>query len=1205
MLSLLISVALADLIPQPEICNGVDDDFNGLIDDGAACTGCTTFQGLGSAYTVCDGPFLGWADAQSTCTSMGYHLIDVGSMTEQDLVVPFFVAGTSYWNSVNDLTNEGDYLDSTGDPIPFSVWDTGTTPPQPQGGTAENCVLFYRSATLQPYAWHDASCTSSESGAVCEAECQLLTFYEDDDGDGYGTGPAYTGCGPLPGSAATQSGDCDDNRSAVYPGATERCNGLDDDCDGNVDEGFVDGDGDGLLDCQGDCDDQDASVYAGATESCDGRDEDCDGLVDEGFDADGDGYTSCGGDCDDGSSSRWPGAAEIADGIDDDCDGDAFDGLSFYADLDGDGFGDPTTSAGAPFSGSVTQAGDCDDRAALRSPVAIEICNGVDDDCDGWADEGDTCGADCLPFDTPSGRYLRCTGNRRFFEAVDDCRSMGWEVANATSQAVEDDIVGVIRGVPYEGWWHGGVDIGEEDVFTSIDGGPTFIVWQGSQPNDQDAGQDCVVYTPTETHDRKCNDNEAMVCAACDSVAWFIDLDGDGVGAGEPVYSCERPGAGLVRDSGDCDDGDSAVWKGAAEVCDGVDNDCDGSIDEGPAIALIDGDGDGYGDLGSGTLVEVCGPIAVLGGDCADGDDSVWPGQLERCNGIDDDCDGFVDEEGCSCEVVQDGAFVHQFCVGSSPKLSWPDAQDRCAADGYRLAMLDTSEVDRYVGIEAFARSNNSFWFGMEEVGGVWTWVDGTPVDNLRFANTQPSGNGTCGHLWAGGSQPRWNDYPCDSVEDWICEADCTAVTLYRDGDGDGDGDPSVPWETCGGAVGWSSSATDCDDADGSNSARFAELCDGVDNDCDGVVDNGLVFGDWFLDADGDGFGDDTTVLTTCDPPTGWVAVGGDCDDASEVIFPGGPEFCDGLDENCNGLVDEDASDGTPGFLDLDGDGYGDDATAGAWCAGVLPAEYTGFGGDCDDTNAAISPEEREVCSGVDDDCDGLVDDLDSSVDPASFTDWYPDVDVDGFGDASAEAVRRCEAPRGKIADSTDCDDSDAQSFPGAIDIPGDGVDQNCDGVDTAPDADTDGDGLLDVDEIALGSSPIDADTDGDGVRDPDEVDPGPVNRDTDGDGIPDHSDPDDDGDGVDTIDELTTDTDGDGLADYLDVDSDGDGALDGAEGDGDSDGDGVIDRLDPGGSGGGPPPPDVGYGCGCSSSGRASVVWVLGLLLYRRSRLR
>ena len=195
---------------------------------------------------------------------------------------------------------------------------------------------------------------------------------------------------------AVCEGDCDDTQAIVNPGMPEQaCDFLDNDCDGQLHPDELDDDGDGLTECAGDCDDSDPANFPGNPEVCDDADNDCDGLVgaDE-LDDDGDGVTECAGDCDDVDPANFPGNPEVCDGFDNDCSGtpddnSPTDGDWYAPDADCDGFGDAVTGVVAcapPDATWLLDTSDCDDADARVHPSALEACDGLDDDCDGVAD---------------------------------------------------------------------------------------------------------------------------------------------------------------------------------------------------------------------------------------------------------------------------------------------------------------------------------------------------------------------------------------------------------------------------------------------------------------------------------------------------------------------------------------------------------------------------------------------------------------------------------------------------------------------------------------------------------------------------------------------------------------------------------------------------------------------------------------------------
>ena len=382
------------------------------------------------------------------------------------------------------------------------------------------------------------------------------------------------------------------------------------------------------------------------------------------------------------------------------------------------------------------------------------------------------------------------------------------------------------------------------------------------------------------------------------------------------------------------------------------------------------------GDGSSDTTDADLDGYTVSDGDCDDTDNRVSPGETEVCDGLDNDCAGGVDDR--VTRAVYDDADGDGF--GN------PDARhDVCtAAEGQ--------------------------------------------VDNGNDCDDGDAG------IYAGAIEL------CDGIDnncDTQVDEGVTSI-YYADADADGFGDPDAATEACAPTADRVEDDSDCDDSNSLANPAGDEICDEIDNDCDGEVDEG-VKQTWWIDLDDDGFGAPDLSEDACAQPTGYAADNADCDDVDADVSPDGVETCNALDDDCDGNIDEsDAIGASEWYADYDGDGHGDAGTHAAACD--APAGYVGSSDDCDDGLATVSPSASESCNGVDDDCDRSTDEADS----IDISTWYLDFDSDGHGGTRFTFIS-CDAPSGYVDSSDDCDDSEPTVNPDAADTCNE-VDDDCDG---------------------------------------------------------------------------------------------------------------------------------------------------------------
>jgi len=692
-----------------------------------------------------------------------------------------------------------------------------------------------------------------------------------------------------------------------------------------------------------------------------------------------------------GCTAQEP-AAEICDGLDNDCNGAADDGVMPPAAPceESNAFG---TCAGTWVCGD-DGAGGTGWTCTAPTP-AEEVCDFQDNDCDGVADQ---------PFRDPvSGVY------------VDDlnCGSCGVSCAgaipNATAHcAVAGDTARCEVASCAEGYFQ----VGPLTCLPVTDDLCAACVDDAGCPT---PGDRCLALAEGSFCGRDCGEGNAHGTPAGECPAGYTCAE-VGLGGGATTRQC-RPTSGacscLPPDEGAtrpcvrtnavgtcygqevCDP--AAGWVGcsahepSSEVCDGVDNDCNGAVDDVP---------------GRGAPCVTDSPFGQCAGvaDCVAGEASlqcVGPlAQAEVCNYVDDDCDGATDEgfddlyEVCS---AGEGACRRLGVYECTADGSGTECNAVAAPAGVETCDGTDDDCDGFTD-EGFAGLGDVCTVGTGACAAAGTWVcaaDGQGTECSAVAGT-PAASELCNGV----------DDDCDGATD-------EAFGDLGDGCTVGVGACERPGTRVCKADG---SGTQCSAAPGTPAA--SETCDGLDNDCDGVVDEDIPGTPLCPLQQGVCVG----AKERCAGASGGFLA---CDAGSYgASYELDEVSCDGLDNDCDGVTDE---------VDLDGDGHVDSACAAGY-SGPLPAD------DCDDRNPLVNPALAELCGdAVDNDCDGAADNRDE--------------------DGDGHVALACAGGYGGSLPADDCDDEHAAARPGLDEVCGDGLDNDCDG--SVDNVDLDGDKVL------------------------------------------------------------------------------------------------------------------------------------------------
>jgi len=1064
---------------KPEICDGKDNNCKGGADEGLTLSydGKVLDKGDACGLGACAG---GTIECDGTggmrCSNDNKRKSVEDCATVED-------------DNCNGVANEGcvaEDFDGDGSltPADCNDFDAGVFP----GRLGEPCCA-----------------TSAQGNAAAEKACDKncdgnVSFCEGGDSDGDGVTVA--------------EGDCNDNDPNVAPGKPEKCgDGIDQDCAGGdlACIGLIDVDGDGWP-TGVDCNDDDKEIGPGHVELCNGKDDDCDLMVDEGNPGGG---AQCGstdvGDCSFGAEqcrnsqgtvgelvcvgAIEPKSSDICDGHDEDCDGETDEDFSYL----GLAIGAACDGVGGCGTGVVECAPGLTDLATCstnpngsRSEASVEVCDAVDNDCDGAMNEGlnDVADSTCANLGV-------CAAHRDAIVAT--CTAAGtWDCNYAAVPGYEagvetscDDLDNDCDG-----------SVNEDFTFTQPDGTVRGFGVGCDGSDSDECNNGLVVCKPGSTSETTCAETGGPREELCDG------LDNDCDGETDEDFrdtAANRVALGDALATGDngkflgdtCGEGACAggvvvcgstltlkcnsdprtpASPGApVDICDGIDNDCDGGVDESYLVggsvkvsgALLAADNGkvkgatcGAGECAGGTVV--CATTTTLGcstdanGQTSSGGTTVT--KTDICNGKDDNCNGTIDDDFVATTGNNRKPLAGALFAGDNGKIKGATCGiGECLKDSTSGGAAPGTVVCNAAGTALTCSSDvraktdtcdnlDNDCDGTDDdpfrAGG------GTTLQGAKFAADNGKvkgatcGTGTCaaGKVACAANK---SALVCDSdvkAVNEVCDAidnDCDGnrdedfkyLNLAMDAACDGTGACGAGTVVC--AVGVTDAATCSTNPNGPASQVTAETCDGLDNNCDELVDEGFAYNGVSLGGGCSGVGacgSGTVQCSTVDPSRATCSTLSD-GSASQATT----EICDTLDNNCDGNVNE-------GFtyegalIGATCDGVGACGAGIVQCAGTTTITCS------TNPNGAASGATAELCDNVDNDCNGVIDNGFTIIDATSATRSVGQ-SCDGVGECAIGVVECASTATAR------CSTNPSGSAPGNVTETCDAKDNDCNGV--------------------------------------------------------------------------------------------------------------------------------------------------------------